>query len=50
VALEVDFDDEGMARFFVLGMGSAVRVLEPEGLREWVARETKAVVAGVAEG
>jgi predicted DNA-binding transcriptional regulator YafY len=42
-ALEVDFDDEGMARFFVLGMGAAVRVLEPEGLREWVARESKSV-------
>src|SRR6185437_12934045 len=48
VALEVDFDDEGMARFFVLGMGSAVRVLEPEGLRDWVARETTQVVAGIA--
>ena len=50
VALEVDFDHEGMARFFVLGMGSAVRVLEPEGLRDWVARETRQVVAGLAEG
>jgi hypothetical protein len=46
----VDFDDEGMARFFVLGMGSAVRVLEPEGLRDWVARETTQVVAGLEEG
>ena len=50
VALEVDFDDEGMARFFVLGMGSAARVLEPEGLRDWVARETTQVVAGLEEG
>ena len=43
LALEVDFDDERMARFFVLGMGSSVRVLEPAGLREWVSQETKAV-------
>ena len=43
LALEVDFDDERMARFFVLGMGSSVRVLEPVGLREWVSQETKAV-------
>ena len=50
VALEVDFDDEGMARFFVMGMGAAVRVLEPEGLKEWVAREAMEVAAsGVAE-
>jgi predicted DNA-binding transcriptional regulator YafY len=44
VALEVDFDDEGMARFFVLGMGAAVRVMEPEGLREWVGRQVREVV------
>jgi predicted DNA-binding transcriptional regulator YafY len=44
VALEVDFDDEGMARFFVLGMGAAVRVLEPEGLKEWVGRQAREVV------
>jgi predicted DNA-binding transcriptional regulator YafY len=49
VALAVDFDDEGMARFFVLGMGAGVRVLEPEGLREWVARETKEVAMAAAE-
>ena len=47
VALEVDFDDEGMARFFVLGMGAAVRVLEPEGLKEWVARQVKEVAAAI---
>ena len=45
VAFEVDFDDEGMARFFVLGMGASVRVLAPEGLREWVMRETSEVAA-----
>jgi predicted DNA-binding transcriptional regulator YafY len=44
MALEVDFDDEGMARFFVLGMGAAVRVMEPEGLREWVGRQVREVV------
>lgn len=49
-ALEVDFDDERMARFFVLGMGSAVQVLEPEGLKDWVAREAKAVVEVLVEG
>jgi len=43
----VDFDDEGMARFFVMGMGAAVRVLEPEGFREWVARESREVAAGL---
>jgi predicted DNA-binding transcriptional regulator YafY len=43
-ALEVDFDDERMARFFVLGMGAAVRVLEPEALRHWVLRESREVV------
>jgi predicted DNA-binding transcriptional regulator YafY len=49
VALEVDFDDEGMGRFFVLGMGAGVRVLVPEGLREWVASEAKEVTDACAE-
>ena len=49
VALEVDFDDEGMARFFVLGMGAAVRVMEPEGLKEWVGQQVKEVAAAIAE-
>jgi len=44
VVLEVDFDDEGMARFFVMGMGAAVRVMEPEGLKEWVGRQAREVV------
>jgi len=49
VALEVDFDDEGMARFFVLGMGAAVRVMEPEGLKEGVGQQVKEVAAAIAE-
>lgn len=49
VALEVDFDDEGMARFFVLGMGSSVRVMEPSGLKEWVAEQVRQVAASLTE-
>ena len=41
VALEVDFDDERQARFFVLGLGSAARALEPEALRNWVETEAR---------
>lgn len=41
VGLEVDFDDQTQARFFVLGLGSSVRVLEPEPLRKWVEAEAK---------
>jgi predicted DNA-binding transcriptional regulator YafY len=48
IALEVDFDEERQAKFFVLGMGATVRVMEPEGLREWVAQEAKEVAAGLA--
>lgn len=40
-ALQVDFDDEHQARFFVLGLGSSVRVLEPEPLRTWVQAQAK---------
>ncbi len=47
VALEVDFDEERQARFFVLGMGSAARVLEPESLRKWVEAEAREIVAGL---
>jgi predicted DNA-binding transcriptional regulator YafY len=47
VALEVDFDDEGMARFFVLGMGASVRVLEPVGLQDWVVKQVKEVAAAI---
>jgi predicted DNA-binding transcriptional regulator YafY len=44
-ALQVDFDDERQARFFVLGLGSTVRVLEPESLRTWVEAEAKEMAA-----
>jgi predicted DNA-binding transcriptional regulator YafY len=44
-ALEVDFDDERQARFFVLGLGSAVRVLEPELLKQWVEAEAGQMAA-----
>jgi predicted DNA-binding transcriptional regulator YafY len=43
--LQVDFDDEHQARFFVLGMGSSVRVIEPEPLRLWVQDQAKAMAA-----
>lgn len=46
VALEVDFDDEHQARFFVLGLGSSVRVLDPEPLKQWVDAEARAMAAG----
>lgn len=45
IALEVDFDDEHQARFFVLGLGSSVRVLEPEPLRIWVQTQAKEMAA-----
>lgn len=45
--LEVDFDNEAMAQFMVLGLGSRVRVLEPESLRQWVEAEARRV-AGAA--
>jgi len=44
-ALQVDFDEESQARFFVLGFGSSVRVLEPEPLRAWVEAEAQAMAA-----
>lgn len=44
-ALQVDFDDEGQARFFILGLGSSVRVLQPEPLRMWVEAEAKQMAA-----
>jgi predicted DNA-binding transcriptional regulator YafY len=50
ITLEVDFDDESQARFFVLGLGSAVRVLEPESLKEWVGVETKEMAASSHNG
>jgi len=44
VALQVDFDNDREARFIVLGLGSAARVIEPESLRQWVEEEARAVV------
>ena len=46
VLLQVDFDNDREARFIVLGLGSAVRVLEPESLRQWVEDEARAVADG----
>lgn len=48
-ALEVDFDNESQAQFIVLGLGSAVRVLEPESLRQSVEAEAREV-AGEGKG
>lgn len=44
VTLQVNFDNESEARFIVLGLGAAVRVLEPESLREWVEAEVRAIL------
>jgi predicted DNA-binding transcriptional regulator YafY len=43
VMLQVDFDNDREARFIVLGLGSSVRVVEPESLRQWVEDEARAV-------
>jgi predicted DNA-binding transcriptional regulator YafY len=37
--LQANFDAEEQARFMVLGLGSRVRVVEPEELRQWVRAE-----------
>ncbi len=47
VMLQVDFDNDREARFIVLGFGSAVRVVEPESLRQGIEDEARAV-AGAA--
>jgi predicted DNA-binding transcriptional regulator YafY len=39
--IEVAFDSEEDARFIVLGFGSAVHVMKPETLREWVQAEAR---------
>jgi predicted DNA-binding transcriptional regulator YafY len=39
--IEVAFDSEEDARFIVLGFGTAVHVLKPETLREWVQAEAR---------
>jgi predicted DNA-binding transcriptional regulator YafY len=46
-ALQVGFDNEAQAQFIVLGLGSAVRVLEPESLRHWVKAEAREVAAEI---
>ncbi len=48
--MEVDFDDEQMARFFVLGFGTAVQVIEPAALRRWVMEQAREVARGAKEG
>ena len=47
--LQVDFDNEKEAKFIILGLGSAVRVLEPADLRHWVEAEAREV-AGAIKG
>ena len=44
VTLQVNFDSEDEARFMVLGMGARVEVIEPEGLRAFVAAEAAVIV------
>ena len=41
ITLSVQFDHENEARFFVLGLGSRVEVIEPANLRERVAAEVE---------
>jgi predicted DNA-binding transcriptional regulator YafY len=48
-ALQVDFDDEHQARFFVLGLGSSARVLEPEPLRSWVQAQARQMAAAASD-
>jgi len=49
IALQVDFDNEAQAQFIVLGLGAAVRALEPESLRHWVEAEAREVAGAVKE-
>jgi predicted DNA-binding transcriptional regulator YafY len=44
ITLNVQFDHESEASFFVLGLGSRVEVMEPVSLRERVAAEVEKVV------
>jgi len=44
ITLSVQFDHENEARFFVLGLGSRVEVIEPASLRERVAAEVEKMV------
>jgi predicted DNA-binding transcriptional regulator YafY len=48
VVLRVQFDDEEQARFFVLGLGPRVDVIEPESLRDRVAADLAAAMARTA--
>jgi predicted DNA-binding transcriptional regulator YafY len=50
IALQVDFDNEAQAQFIVLGLGAAVRVLEPEPLRNWVEAEAREVAGAAKAG
>ncbi len=43
VLLQAAFESERHARFTVLGLGSAVRVVKPDALRQWVQSEAAAV-------
>jgi predicted DNA-binding transcriptional regulator YafY len=43
--LQVFFDHESEARFIILGLGTAVRVLDPAPLRQWVENEAKQIAA-----
>jgi predicted DNA-binding transcriptional regulator YafY len=45
--LQVDFDNDREAKFIILGLGAAVRVLEPESLRHWVEAEAREVAGGI---
>jgi len=47
--LQVDFDNEAQAKFIVLGLGAAVRVLEPESLRGRVEEEAREVARTAKE-
>lgn len=50
VTLQAEFDSEGHARFTVLGLGSAVQVLEPAELRLLVHEEIKAMASAARRG
>jgi len=46
VTMQVEFENEEQALFMVLGFGSRVRVVEPQGLRQRVLAETEAIHNG----
>jgi predicted DNA-binding transcriptional regulator YafY len=49
VNLQADFESEGQARFVVLGLGSAARVLKPAELRNWVKSEISAMARNAVD-